>query len=311
VDDAYAGFPRTEYFAAVGSGADRVSAERNALVALTGLFGQNIQADLRSVSFYTETVSQGRVQFAESATLENAIRTTTQLDTLVGAEIRGVWDAGRSGFFAVAVMEKAQARGLYAGMIRANNRLLDALTNIPAQQRNSFDGYVRWRFAALVADANVIYGNVLSMLGGSPGVDTRGGDEYRLEMSAIAQNIPIEVRVSQDRSNRIRGAFTDAVSRAGFRTTGRGGRYLLDVTVSLDPVEYPNNVNKFCRGVVNANLIDTRDNQVIYPFALTTDRKGHIVMTEAENLVIGTIVERIAGTYAQGLSDSLSALLPR
>jgi hypothetical protein len=312
-DDPYAVFSRSEYFAAAGYAADRSSAEKNALAALTALFGQNIQAELRSVSSYTEAVSRGQVQFAENTSMENAVRTTTQLDTLLGAEIRGVWDDGRSLIYAVAVMEKAPARRLYAAMIRANNRLLEGFAGMPAEERNTFEGYARCRFAALAADANVIYGRVLTMLGGDTGIDVsalRGGDEYRLAQSAIARNIPILVRVSQDRANRVQAAFSDALSRAGFRS-GPGGRYVLEVSLSLESLEFPNSPNKFCRYTLNAGLTDTADGAVIYPFSLT-GREGHPnSVTEAENLVIRAIEGKVTGTYAQGLTDYLSGLLPQ
>jgi hypothetical protein len=311
-DDPYAVFPRSEYFAATGYAADRSSAEKNALAALTALFGQNIQAELRSVSSYTEAVSQGRVQFEENTSLENAVRTTTQLDTLLGAEIRGVWDDGRSLIYAVAVMEKAPARRLYASMIRANSRILDGFAAMPAEERNSLGGYARCRFAALAADANVIYGRVLTMLGGEPGLDVsalRGGDEYRLAQNAIAQNIRIQVRVSGDRSNRIREAFSGAITKAGFRS-GAGGRYVLDVTVSLEPLEFLSNSARFCRYTMDSGLRDTQTDSVFYITSMR-GREGHPnSIAEAENLAIRAIENEVAGTYAEGLVDFLSTMLP-
>ncbi|MDR2517386.1 MAG: LPP20 family lipoprotein [Spirochaetaceae bacterium] len=305
VSNAYASLNRTDYFAAAGNGPARAAAEHDALARLTGLFGQNIQAELRTVSSYNEAVSNGKVRLSENASLENAVRTATELDTLIGAEIYAVWDSGRGAVYALAVMEKQKARRLYGDLIQANLHLINGLTQLSPEDRATFDGYAKYRLAGTIADTNQIYGRVLALAGGG-GVDTaalKKGDAYREEAADIARSIPIAVRVPDDRGGRVGAAFTGALSRAGFRAGGNG-RYVLQVDLSLASAEFSGNQNQFCRYTVNANLVDTRNNAVIYPYSVT-GREGHLTISEAENRAIRAIEQKIAGEYETGLREYL------
>jgi hypothetical protein len=323
VDNPYAALSRNDFFAAAGYGTTRALAEQGALAALTALFGQNIRSELRSVSSYAESVSNGSTSFSENTAFENFIRTTTQLDTLLGSDIRAVWDDGRGTVYALAVMEKALARPLYADLIRANERLIAELINLSANDRNSFDGYARYRFAGVIADVNQLYGRVLTMVGAGDGIDPaamKKGDDYRLDAATIARSIPVTVRVTQDPANqtrasgdrisRIQAAFNAALTGAQFRT-GRNGRYLLEVSVSLDRADFPNNPNIFCRYALSANLTDTADDSVLYSFNVNANREGHTSYPEAENRAVRAMENKINADYAQGLTEYLSTLLPQ
>jgi hypothetical protein len=313
VSDPYAAFSRGDYVAATGSGSGRTQAEQNALVTLTGTFGRNLQAELELVSSYNQAVVNGQLTFTDNNSVEEAIRTSTQLNSLLGVEIRAVWDDGKGTFHALAVMEKALARRLYADMLRSNQRFIAEMTNLSATDRNSFDGYVRYRFAGTIADVNLIYAQVLTQVGGVAGIDPaamKKGDDDRLEAATIARSLPITVQVSQDRgANRIQAAFNSALSAANFRT-GRNGRYVLRVTVALEEAVFPSNPNKWCRFNIDANLTDTLDGSVIYPFNIT-GREGHLTYPEAENAALRMIEREISQKYGQGLTAYLSTLEPQ
>ncbi len=243
VDSVDSVYDRSQYAAAVGYGGSRDLAEKNALGNLTALFGQSIQADLTITNTYQEAVRDGvTAGWTDNTDIQNTIKTSASMDTLVGAEIKEVWQDTRANiFYAVAVMEKARAVQVYRDMILANQNVINNLVDMNQQEKNSLEGFSRYQFAAAIADINVTYGNVLSILGAP--MELPRGDTYRIEAQNIIKAIPIGIKVTNDKSGRIQGAFAKAISDIGFRSGGAASRYTLDVNIVVSPVDLPNKSN--------------------------------------------------------------------
>jgi hypothetical protein len=308
VDSVDSVYSRAQYVAAVGNAADRTMAERNALANLTAIFGQSIHADLTITNTYQEAVRNGvTTGWTDNVAMQNTIRTTTSMDTLVGAEIKEVWFDSRSTYYAVAVMEKAKTTQLYNEMINANKSVIDNLITMNQMQKNSLEGFSRYQFAAIVADINITYGNLLQVIGSPLPPGLVKGDNYRIEAVNITKSIPVGIRVRNDKAGRVEGAFAKSLSDLGFRSGGTNSRYILDVNIVTSPVEYPNNANKFTRIEVDARL--TEDNITLLPYNFA-DREGHSTQSEADNRAYMLAERTIAAAYPKLLSDYLSKLLP-
>jgi hypothetical protein len=305
-------YDQNSFVSAVGHGTDRNQAEKDALGRLVAVFGQSVQADLKTINTYSEAVSKGAVNVSENTSVQNAIQTSAQMDALIGAEIEDVWFDSKSTYYAVAALERRKAVSLYGDMIRSNERIIADLIAIPLADRNTLDSFSRYQLAATIADVNRIYANVLTVVGNTSGIvpgDMKRGDAYRLEAVDITKNIPIEVRVTDDRSNRIKDAFASALTKQGFRSGGTDVRYILHVRVDFSSVNLPNQQNKFIRYVIDANLIDTRDSSVLLPFNIT-GREGHLSLSEAENRAVVAAEKKINDAYSTLLSNYLASLLP-
>jgi hypothetical protein len=313
-DAVYNQYDRNVYIAQVGNGVDRTLAEKDALARLSAYFRQNIQGEQTVSARYQEALRNGVVDsYSENTTLTSTVRTSLELDTLAGTEIADYWFDGRSVHYAVAIMEKAKASVIYAGMIRANQEVIKGLTAMTNGEKYTMDGYARYQLAANIADVNSIYGNVLSLVGsGGTGIapdEPEKGAGLRLEAANITKNIPIEVRVANDRSNRIASAFSQTLNKAGFRTGAPNSPYVLDVTVSFSPVDLPNQQNKFVRYVVDANLTDAASGSILLPYNIN-GREGHLNISEAENRAAAAVEKRIGAEYENALKAYLDGLLP-
>jgi hypothetical protein len=309
----YNQYDRNVYIVQVGSGADRSLAEKDALARMSAYFRQNIQGEQTGSTRYQEAIRNGVVDsYSENTTLTNTIRTSLELDTLVGTEIADYWFDGRSVHYAVALMEKAKAAVIYADMIKANQELIRGLTTMTNEEKYTLDGYARYQLAANIADVNSIYGSVLSLAGnGETGIapdKLEKGAEFRLEAANITKNIPIAVQVENDRSNRIASAFSQALGKAGFRTGGNSP-YVLNVQVFFTPVDLPNQQYKFVRYVVDANLTDTASGSILLPYNVN-GREGHLNISEAENRAAATVERKIEAEYENALKSYLDVLLP-
>ncbi|MDR3019488.1 MAG: LPP20 family lipoprotein [Treponema sp.] len=311
VNNAESTYPRSQFVAAVGHGGSRDLAERQALANLTAVFGQAIQADTTITNTYQEAIRSGAVTgWSDDIAMQNTIRTSASMDTLVGAEIREVWFDTKSTHYAVAVMDRARTARTYTDMILANQNMINNLTNMSAAEKNSIEGYSRYQFAATVADINGTYVNVLNYLGAQPPAGIQSGNTYRLEAQNIVRAIPVGIRVTNDKSNRVQGAFAKSFSDLGFRSGGTNSRYILNVNIVISPVELPNNPNQFVRIELGADLTDTTSGSVLLPFNFSS-REGHTNVSEAENRAFMAAERKIAAEYKDLLSGYLNTLLPQ
>ena len=312
VRDPYIKYDRQDNVAARGSGSSFQAAEKNALGNLIAIFGQSIQVDEKLSTSYREAVRNGVIaNWSENTAVDNTIVTSAGMDSLIGAEIGDTWYDGSREYYAAAVLNKTKALQIYSNMIRSNQAMIENLVNMPAAEKNSLDGYARYQFAAVIADINITYGNLLSFIG-APGLaqGLKKGDEYRLEAQNITRAIPIGVVVTNDRSGRIQGAFAKSLSELGFRSGGNNSRYILQVDVTVSPVDLPNNANKFARMELSANLTDTSVRAVLLPYNFN-NREGHSTLPEAENRLFLTAERKINEEYPPLLNNYLSQLLPK
>jgi len=312
VDSVESVYKRSQYAAAVGYASNREMAEKNAFANLTGFFGQSISADQTIVNTYQEAVKNGATSgWTDTTSMENTIRTTASLETLAATDIREVWqDTKNNVYYAAAVMDKSKAAAIYTDMINANKNMIKNLTTMNQTEKNTIEGFSRYQFAAAVADINITYGNVLKLIDAPVPDGLVKGDEYRLEAQNIAKTIPIGIIVKNDKAGRIQGAFAKALSDIGFRSGGNNSRYVLNVNITVSPVDLPNNTNKFARIELGADLTDTSTKAVLIPYNFSS-REGHATASEAENRCFTAAERKIGEEYKDLLFTYLSQLLPK
>jgi hypothetical protein len=304
--DPYQVYNRAATLAAVGYGPSRDSAEKNALAALASIFGQSISSESLSTYSYTQAVQKSGTGWSENSDIAQAVKTSVEMDTVIGAEIKEVWDGGKGTVYAVAAMDKAKTILIYSEMIQQNELTIAGLTSLSAGDR-SFDAYTRYQQAAVLADANGVFSNVMKVIsaGAGGGGDALTGRDYRNMAAEIAKTIPIAVTVENDRNGRVKSAFSRALAAAGFRTGGNGSRYALRAVLSLEQIDYANNPYRWVRYAVDASLDDTTSETVLFPYSVS-DREGHNSLTEAENRALSAVENAITNSYVKELGDFLS-----
>ena len=311
VDTPSSVYSRSRYISVVGYGSDRNQAERDALAKLIGVFGQSVQAELKTISSYSEAVKSGVIQVTENSAVQNAITTSAEMDSLVGAEIADVWFDGKNVHYAAAVMEREKTSALYADIIQSNERLTGVLVNMTPAEKNSLEGYSRYLLAATIADANRIYANVLTVVGNTRGINPaamKKGDDYRIEAAAVVRNIPIGIAVSGDQGDRIKNALAKALNGAGFRSGGDNSRYMIQAAFTMTPVELPGQQNKFVRYQLNCGLTDTAEGDSVLVSYDASGREGHLTISNAEERALRAAENKIPGEFENVLKNYLSSL---
>jgi len=312
VYDPYTVYARDRYIAFVGEAPNRAEAEKKALVKLTAFFGQSIQSESSTITQYYEGVSKGSFTLSDNIMRRDTIITTPYLDTLIGAEFGVPWNNGHGVVYTTAYMDRKSAIDTYSEMIRANLRNIKILTAMSEEEKYTFDGYVRYRRAALISGATVKYAGVVLQAGGpSPSSWNIPVEEsLNLEALDIINNITVKIMTEGDRSNRIRDAFAGTFSNAGLRTQGNNPAYTLNVTLSLDEDVFPTSHHKFYRFTISAGLINNSSNSMLLPFNYTY-RVSRSSYEEAEALAITMMERGINERYPGVFREYLAALLPQ
>jgi len=311
ISNPYAVYPRDQYLAAVGTAADRTEAEKRAFAALAAFFGQSIRADLAVATMYSEAVSNGIINVSENTQVRDTIVTAASLDTLIGAEIGNVWDDGRGTIYSLAYIDRRRTAAVYTEIILMNQRNIDNLLAMSSAEKNTFDGYARYKLAALIAGMNAEYSGIVTLAGDSNvSFDISNADALFLEASNIIKNISVGFNVSGDSNNRVRDAFAKVLSGEGLRTQGSNTPYVLEVNVNMSEITYPGNTFKFCGYTIGANLIESSTGSVLLPFSVS-GREGHSTYEAAKTRVLVVMERTINESYPVLFREYLAALLPQ
>jgi hypothetical protein len=309
VRNPYAAYPHDRYIAAVGTAKNRSDAEKSAFAALTAFFGQSVKSDSTVTAAYSEAVRNGIVSVSENTSIRETIVTDASLDNLIGAATGNVWEDGRGTVYALAYMEKEKTASIYMELIRVNQRNIENLVSMNAAQKNTFDGYARYKLATLIAGMNAQYAGIVSLAGGAP-LNMTGADTLILEAANIIKNITVGFSVKGDSNGRVRDTFAKALSGEGLRTQGNNPPYILEINIDMGEARFPNNNFIFCRYTLSAKLIERATGSVILPFNIT-DREGHATYAEAQNRAFVSMERAVNEKYPAAFREYLAALLPQ
>jgi len=311
INNPYANFDSQTHVVAVGAGDSRQAAEMDALHGIASVFHLNIQAVERLTTLYRGAITDGATAWTQQTDLGTAIKISVEMENLIGARIRQYWDNGSGTHFVLAVLYKPTAMDIYSQRIRANLDIIRNLTYMmPATQRNTFDGFSRYQFAAIFADMSFTYGQILTVLGRPWREPLRTGDWYLQRSREILAEIPIGINVRNDRGQRIQGAFARTLADLGFRSGGTNPRFVLDVNVNAWR-ENPLPGTEFAWVEISANLIDTNTRAVLVPYSFNLRSQPRSTIQVAENLAFNAAVRRIDREYGNLVSEYLAQLVPR
>ena len=303
VSDPYKVYNRTVYLAAVGYGSSRDTAEKNALLNLTSIFGQSVSGESSVNYTYSQALEASSSVWSEKSDLAQAVRTSVAMDTLIGAEIKDVYRNSGGTWYALALMDRAKTQLIYSELINQNQNTITQLVSLSADKKVTIDGFINYYQAASLADANLVFANVVNVI--SPpfnaGEGLKTGNDFRLEAAQIARNIPIAVIVDNDRQGRLTSAFSAILAKAGFRIGPVNSRFALRADIFMEEIAYQGNPYKWVRYIMNSYLTDTASGTVLFPFAIE-GREGSTNITEAEIRAVRSAENKLSADYLNALS---------
>jgi hypothetical protein len=302
-------YSQTQYVAASGDGITAEEAQYKARANLLGIFGMKLADESVISEVYKETNIGGNVSWSDTVNNQRRISSSAE-GILAGCEIKENWkNAKGTEYYSLAVMDRAKTVDLYKDIISRLSQSINETLNI--QNKNTFEGYSRYRFAATLAKDIDSCVNVLRFAGGSGSVPAglKSENDYLVEANNIIRTIPVRVTVVKgkefDKADRIQNAFAASIGKAGFRTGDASSPYSLQITLALSEVTYANNVNKFARYEIAAQMLDVRSRQGLLPTYSIDGREGHQNYPEAQDRAIRAAEAKINNEYRALLEESL------
>ena len=318
ITSPYSKYDNQSYIALTGSGKSYNEARDSSLAKLVEYFGQSIQVDKKYLDTYIESVKNGIAREWTEITLneENIISSASNI--IIGAEVPDFWFDKKSTWYAVAVMDKENAKRIYPNIIKANQDMISNLLKMNQAEKFTIEGFSRYRLAAVTADINKSLGTILALIGAPFPASLNGGSEYWREAGDIIKSTPVmvvvEKQVDIDGAGNVRNAFISALSEIGFRTTQDNAPYTLEVILGIREEYYPNQQSEFVTNEINAkwvryeisaNLTDTTSRIGVLPVFSINGRDGHSTLQLAEYRAISTAVSKINEQYKDWLLEQL------
>jgi hypothetical protein len=301
VDNPSAVYPERLYVSAVGYGADRQAAESGAVASLTAFFKQSVTSRVSITDRETQTGGRS----VSSSEMAQSIEASAALDSLIGAEINAVWnDTGNRQWYAVAVMEKAACRGLYAAELDKAAREINALADVSGGA--TFETIARCKKAQSRAGDASMYALVLALLDGPNRQAEISGLLAKVNAALNeAKAIPVDVRVAGDVNGRIRAAFSGVLTAAGFKTGSRNSRYALEVALTMAIA--PKTAYFNTRYTVDAVLKDTQTGAELFTYNIANRESHPASQEDADSRVIIAVPRRVAEEFPGVLQEYLDS----
>ena len=300
VDKPSVVYPDRLYVSAVGSGQDLRRAEASALGTLTAYFKQSVT----SVVNINDTERQVDGRSTSDSRMSLSIKAEAALDVLIGAEIKNTWNDPKSkNWYVVAVMEKAKCGELYSRELDKTIDEINALVDISGGI--SFETITNCRKAQDILGKADMYAMILSLLDG-PNRQSEVS-EIGVVVSGIlaeAKAIPVDVRVRGDVNGRIKAAFAEAFTAAGFRTGSRNSRFALEITMTLMPVVQGRYFNT--RYTVDAILKDTLTGAELFTYNIGNRESHPASQMDADNRAIIGAERKITEEFSGVLQNYLN-----
>ena len=99
-------YPNDSYIFYVGSGADRKSAEIDALKGIASIFVQSIKSETKASSRMIQEKENGLVITSQVSSIDESVKKIVDVDSLIGVEIGNYWFDEVSTWYSIAVINK-------------------------------------------------------------------------------------------------------------------------------------------------------------------------------------------------------------
>lgn len=306
-------YPSDAYITYVGYASDRDSAEVKSLQGLAAIFGQSVKSSSESSERMVQAKAEGKIATASVNAFSQDILRTVDIDRLIGVELKEFWFDGQSTWYAIAVLDREKAAGIYSDMIRKNASVMSSLVSNVRGAEPSFDSYATYDFAEDIAQENEGYLNRMSVIKPEavPALKSAcpSSKEFHARKMEIAKSIPICVVVENDEDGRLAAAFSVAVSSLGFRGSYDGRvRYILTTSVKFERSDASDGKTTRCRYNADGYLLDTKSQQQLVSFTLS-GREGHVDYSEAKNRAVKSLEAKIKKDFAGQFSAYLKNLV--
>lgn len=304
-------YSSSAYLTAVGYAPDRVSAENEAIAALSKVIKQKVTAEsVASSAFDTNVTTDG-----VSRDFSSSVQTSTVLEEIAGIKIQEVWTAKDGVVYALALINREESGTYYGGKIEDLNKAITSEIAFSAENQGSFESVTALYHALELAYVNEYYLDILSVTNPVKYKMTSlsYGSAQNIEVLTQRQleKVVISLIITGDVDNRIGGALSTVITDAKFKTVvgpSELATYELKVSLSLSEMTLSGDTNnKFVRFVLDTQLVNIKTGKNVFPFTVN-GREAHLTVEEARQRALRTLENEIKNKYSIQFSAFLNTI---
>lgn len=284
-----------EYMVELGEGRSQKEADNKAIEGLAAVFNRSIQSQTDASMEYSEGASGVR----KNKKLKQDIKVSTNLEGLIGVEIKERWKAKDGTYYALAVLEISKGKAIYKEKADSCIKAIDNFFTVSNEQRNTFYEYFRSSSAINKARELLVYVAYLAVL--DP-LDKRNWDSYfpeavKLRTSELAKNIFVSINIEGEGVSSLQPMFEKVFSKRGFSVSKDGNtRYVLNVMLDLQPPEELSRGRVAIHYDLQVELLDTVLGETVLPFTLN-GRETMFNETATRNKIFKNLEKKIKDEF--------------
>lgn len=300
-----------KYMNGTGSGANRETAELEAVKNLSSVFGQTVKSNTAASKKMEQALSEGKVSFSSAENLQQKITSQIEAENLIGIEIAEYfYNKPEKKWYAVAILEREKASAVYQEYIEKNDAAVRKAIKESEKNPGTFYGYSEICFAAEIASENDKLVKNLTV------IDFESGNEIskkvvslqntQLAKKKFAENITIYVKISGDRDNKIKSAFQDIFSKYGFKTSpSKKEKYNLEGKYSSE-ISQKGKIT-YCVYSLDLDFSDVLQAESLFAINLK-GREGSLSESDATNRTYRTLEKDIGTQFSKNFDSYINNL---
>ena len=297
------------YLSNVGQGKSQKQAETDALEGLAAIFNRSIDSASQASLSYSSQQSARSDKIEKSKALKQEVKISTNMEELIGVEVRERWKSYDGTFYALAVIEKEKGGRLYSEKASECINGIDKLLDVADANKGTFAEYFECYEASKNAKNLAFYKGCLAVLDASDiGVKgKRDDDEYspvslRIRAEKVAKSIEIFVDIAPE-AKKLKPYLEKVFSKHGFTLAkSSSARYKLSVALELDdPLEFSKG-RIAIRYNFAIDLFDATQNETVFPFAFE-GKETHFDVNSVKSRIFKALekkaIEEFATSFAR------------
>ncbi|MBH0201059.1 MAG: LPP20 family lipoprotein [Nitrospira sp.] len=311
VDGLSPDYPSTQYLTGVGQADTRSNAEDQAYAAVARIFKAEVAAQAKDWESYLVVENRGVSNAERRLTIDSVTKVSTD-KMLENVRIADAWyDPDRRVYYALGVMNRAQAEASLMEKVVALDRAIDADV---AESRHASDKLAKVR-ALRRAGRNLVLREVYNTdlrvirLSGKGVSSSYQVNELSGELEQfLATNLILAVQVSGDHAEPVGRALTEGLIREGLHVTttidgeeAGSPELIVRGTVRLFPIEVQDPHFKYVRWCSDFEVVEPGTRQVVGATA-HGGREGHLTEREATAKTLRVMQHELSSDVAKAIA---------
>lgn len=279
-----------ENLTAVGMGVSVEEASKSAISNIGRIINQTIEAETVVKNYDGENSSGLQIY---SSSINQVVKTTVQIDSIVGVQISQTWLDKDGTCYALATLNKAKTSMYYSQKIQDNESVIQKNIVDAKLEQNKFYAYRNLLSVLPLVEENEQNLNILYTVNKSSFASAQKSTTTVTQINSIIKEIVSNITISVvglDDYPNLKSSFTDSFANEGFVVLKDDADYILDSQISFE--ESQSDKLFYSKYYFTATLKSVENENVVFSFT-DTFRAAHKRAEDAKRKAILNLQKNI------------------